>query len=176
MTSSDWPAWYIFVFTPLCRKSCLTHMPSSTSCSSSLWRPCSLSASCLFSATICGSWERTGQLSVCKNQLASIALIQLWTGFPWLFCYRFPETFSAPVFPNGRDKSGFSLGCSQNVTEVFGDRAKYWMVPVFSRWANCERNADLYHINHSVAEKYWLFLGLCSCLYLNDWIWQKYVC
>ncbi|TWW74766.1 putative palmitoyltransferase ZDHHC20 [Takifugu flavidus] len=42
------------------------------------------------------------------------------------------ETFSAPVFTSGRDKSGFSLGCSRNLTEVFGDRAKYWILPVFS--------------------------------------------
>lgn len=130
-------------------------MPSFTSCSSSLWRPCSLSASCLFSATICGSWERTGRLSVCKNQFDSIALIQLWTGFFWLICYQFPETFSAPVFTNGRDKSGFSLGCSRNLTEVFGDRAKYWMLPVFSRWADCERNADLYHTNHDITGYFW---------------------
>lgn len=89
------------------------------------------------------------------NQFDSIALIQLWTGFFWLICYQFPETFSAPVFTNGRDKSGFSLGCSRNLTEVFGDRAKYWMLPVFSRWADCERNADLYHTNHDITGYFW---------------------
>lgn len=147
-------------------------MPSSTSCSSSSWRPCSLSASCLFSATICGSWGRTGRLSVCKNQFHSIALIELWTAFPDCFFFNgFSETFSAPVFTSGRDKSGFSLGCSRNVTEVFGDRAKYWMVPVYSRWANCERAADLYHINRSIAEKYWLSLRLCSCLFVFTGKW-----
>lgn len=107
MTSSDWPVWYIFVFTPLCRKSCLTHMPSSTSCSSSLWRPCSLSASCLFSATICGSWERTGQLSVCKNQLASIALIQLWTGFPDYFAIDFQKLLVLLFSQTVEIKAGF---------------------------------------------------------------------
>lgn len=42
------------------------------------------------------------------------------------------EAFRAPVFANGPDKSGFSLGFSRNVAEVFGDQPKYWMLPVFS--------------------------------------------
>lgn len=42
------------------------------------------------------------------------------------------EAFRAPVFPNGPDKNGFSLGCSRNAAEVFGDQAKYWIFPVFS--------------------------------------------
>ncbi|XP_028276995.1 palmitoyltransferase ZDHHC20-like [Parambassis ranga] len=42
------------------------------------------------------------------------------------------EAFRAPVFPNGPDKNGFSLGFSQNVAEVFGEQAKYWIFPVFS--------------------------------------------
>ncbi|XP_035523112.1 palmitoyltransferase ZDHHC20a [Morone saxatilis] len=42
------------------------------------------------------------------------------------------EAFRAPVFTNGPDKSGFSLGFSRNVAEVFGDQAKYWIFPVFS--------------------------------------------
>ncbi|XP_061595549.1 palmitoyltransferase ZDHHC20-B-like isoform X2 [Cololabis saira] len=42
------------------------------------------------------------------------------------------EAFRAPVFPNGPDKNGFSLGFSRNVVEVFGDQAKYWTFPVFS--------------------------------------------
>uniref|UniRef100_A0A665UZ31 Palmitoyltransferase n=1 Tax=Echeneis naucrates TaxID=173247 RepID=A0A665UZ31_ECHNA len=42
------------------------------------------------------------------------------------------EAFRAPVFANGPDKNGFSLGFSRNVAEVFGDRAKYWIFPVFS--------------------------------------------
>uniref|UniRef100_A0A3B4Y925 Palmitoyltransferase n=2 Tax=Seriola TaxID=8160 RepID=A0A3B4Y925_SERLL len=42
------------------------------------------------------------------------------------------EAFRAPVFANGPDKNGFSLGCSRNVAEVFGEQAKYWMFPVFS--------------------------------------------
>ncbi|XP_074528729.1 palmitoyltransferase ZDHHC20-A-like [Halichoeres trimaculatus] len=42
------------------------------------------------------------------------------------------EAFRAPVFTNGPDKNGFSLGCSRNMAEVFGDQAKYWIFPVFS--------------------------------------------
>ncbi|KAF7670276.1 hypothetical protein LDENG_00299750 [Lucifuga dentata] len=42
------------------------------------------------------------------------------------------EAFRAPVFTNGADKSGFSLGFSRNVAEVFGDEMKYRMFPVFS--------------------------------------------
>ncbi|XP_044077571.1 palmitoyltransferase ZDHHC20-A-like isoform X2 [Siniperca chuatsi] len=42
------------------------------------------------------------------------------------------EAFRAPVFTNGPDKNGFSLGFSRNVSEVFGEQAKYWMFPVFS--------------------------------------------
>uniref|UniRef100_A0A4W6CW91 Palmitoyltransferase n=1 Tax=Lates calcarifer TaxID=8187 RepID=A0A4W6CW91_LATCA len=42
------------------------------------------------------------------------------------------EAFRAPVFANGPDKNGFSLGFSRNVAEVFGDQAKYWFFPVFS--------------------------------------------
>ncbi|CAG5874248.1 unnamed protein product [Menidia menidia] len=42
------------------------------------------------------------------------------------------EAFRAPVFVNGPDKNGFSLGFSRNVVDVFGDQAKYWIFPVFS--------------------------------------------
>ncbi|KAG7217318.1 hypothetical protein INR49_027862 [Caranx melampygus] len=42
------------------------------------------------------------------------------------------EAFRAPVFANGPDKNGFSLGFRRNVAEVFGDQAKYWIFPVFS--------------------------------------------
>uniref|UniRef100_A0A7N8XS63 Palmitoyltransferase n=1 Tax=Mastacembelus armatus TaxID=205130 RepID=A0A7N8XS63_9TELE len=42
------------------------------------------------------------------------------------------EAFRAPVFTNGPDKNGFSLGFSRNVAEVFGDQAKHWIFPVYS--------------------------------------------
>uniref|UniRef100_A0A7M4F582 Palmitoyltransferase n=1 Tax=Crocodylus porosus TaxID=8502 RepID=A0A7M4F582_CROPO len=43
------------------------------------------------------------------------------------------EAFRAPTFRNGPDKNGFSLGCSKNLREVFGDETKYWLLPVFTR-------------------------------------------
>lgn len=44
------------------------------------------------------------------------------------------EAFRAPMFRNGPDKNGFSLGCSKNLREVFGDEKKYWLLPVFTRY------------------------------------------
>lgn len=45
----------------------------------------------------------------------------------------FKESFRAPMFSYGVDGNGFSLGCSKNWRQVFGDEKKYWLVPVFSR-------------------------------------------
>lgn len=50
---------FLFSFT-LRNRRCLTRTPSFTSCFCLSWRPCSSSASCHSSATICGSWERIG--------------------------------------------------------------------------------------------------------------------
>lgn len=49
------------------------------------------------------------------------------------------EAVRAPVFRHGTDKNGFSLGCSKNFRQVFGDEVKYWPVPVFSRWGHWKR-------------------------------------
>ncbi|XP_046899362.1 palmitoyltransferase ZDHHC20-B-like isoform X1 [Hypomesus transpacificus] len=58
-----------------------------------------------------------------------------------LFCYHLwlvgknrttIEAFRAPVFRNGQDKNGFSLSCSRNVAEVFGDQNKFWLFPIYS--------------------------------------------
>ncbi|XP_016277335.1 palmitoyltransferase ZDHHC20 [Monodelphis domestica] len=58
-----------------------------------------------------------------------------------LFCYHMwlvgknrttIEAFRSPVFINGPDKNGFSLGLSKNWRQVFGDEKKYWLFPVFT--------------------------------------------
>lgn len=139
----------MFLFLHLCRKSCLTHTPSSTSCSSSLWRPCSSSASCLFSATICGSWERTGQRSVCKNQLESIALIQLGTGFPDYLAIDFQKLLVLQFSRTVAIKAGFLWavpGMWLRCLEI--EQSTGWCR--FSQGEPTERNADLYHIGDSV--------------------------
>ncbi|TNN41131.1 Palmitoyltransferase ZDHHC2 [Liparis tanakae] len=51
------------------------------------------------------------------------------------------EAFRAPYFTSGQDKNGFSLGFSRNAAEVFGDQAKYWMVPVYSSAADGKADA-----------------------------------
>uniref|UniRef100_A0A3B3QVU6 Palmitoyltransferase n=1 Tax=Paramormyrops kingsleyae TaxID=1676925 RepID=A0A3B3QVU6_9TELE len=43
------------------------------------------------------------------------------------------EAFRAPVFSNGPDKNGFSLGFRKNVTQVFGDQGRLWLLPFFTR-------------------------------------------
>lgn len=42
------------------------------------------------------------------------------------------EAFRAPYFRTGPEKDGFSLGCSKNFRQVFGDEKKYWLLPVFA--------------------------------------------
>ncbi|KAL4624872.1 putative palmitoyltransferase ZDHHC20 isoform X2 [Arapaima gigas] len=42
------------------------------------------------------------------------------------------EAFRAPVFTNGPDKNGFSLGFRKNVTQVFGDQGRLWLLPFFT--------------------------------------------
>ncbi|XP_060050705.1 palmitoyltransferase ZDHHC20 isoform X5 [Erinaceus europaeus] len=42
------------------------------------------------------------------------------------------ESFRAPTFSYGSDGNGFSLGCSKNWRQVFGDEKKYWLLPVYS--------------------------------------------
>uniref|UniRef100_A0A8C1A727 Palmitoyltransferase n=1 Tax=Cyprinus carpio carpio TaxID=630221 RepID=A0A8C1A727_CYPCA len=44
------------------------------------------------------------------------------------------EAFRAPVFRNGPDKNGFTLGFLKNVTQVFGDQKKCWCLPLYSRY------------------------------------------
>ncbi|KAJ0004482.1 hypothetical protein NQD34_010696 [Periophthalmus magnuspinnatus] len=63
-----------------------------------------------------------------------ISIISLLSYHLWLVAKNRTtiEAFRAPVFTNGPDKNGFSLGFKRNVAEVFGDQAKYWFFPVFS--------------------------------------------
>ncbi|XP_051972027.1 palmitoyltransferase ZDHHC20-A isoform X2 [Xyrauchen texanus] len=42
------------------------------------------------------------------------------------------EAFRAPVFRNGPDKNGFTIGFHKNITQVFGDQKKYWCLPVYT--------------------------------------------
>ncbi|XP_016394646.1 probable palmitoyltransferase ZDHHC20 isoform X1 [Sinocyclocheilus rhinocerous] len=42
------------------------------------------------------------------------------------------EAFRAPVFRNGPDKNGFTVGFRKNVTQVFGDQKKCWCMPLYS--------------------------------------------
>ncbi|XP_034520863.1 palmitoyltransferase ZDHHC20 isoform X3 [Ailuropoda melanoleuca] len=42
------------------------------------------------------------------------------------------ESFRSPTFSYGPDGNGFSLGCSKNWRQVFGDEKKYWLLPIFS--------------------------------------------
>jgi palmitoyltransferase len=42
------------------------------------------------------------------------------------------ESFRSPIFRDGPDKQGFSLGAYYNFIEVFGDDKKKWFLPIFS--------------------------------------------
>ncbi|MGH0190576.1 UNVERIFIED_CONTAM: hypothetical protein FKN15_047830 [Acipenser sinensis] len=55
------------------------------------------------------------------------------------------EAFRGPVFRNGPDRNGFSLGFSKNLKEVFGDEKKYWLLPVYTRQVSCGIHKDYYY-------------------------------
>ncbi|KAA0704601.1 Palmitoyltransferase ZDHHC2 [Triplophysa tibetana] len=61
-----------------------------------------------------------------------ISILSLFTYHLWLVGKNRStiEAFRAPVFRNGPDKNGFSLGFSKNIAQVFGDQKKYWLLPV----------------------------------------------
>ncbi|KTF85859.1 hypothetical protein cypCar_00018925, partial [Cyprinus carpio] len=63
-----------------------------------------------------------------------ISILSLFTYHLWLVGKNRStiEAFRAPVFRNGLDKNGFSLGFSKNIAQVFGDQKKYWLLPVFT--------------------------------------------
>ncbi|XP_008425250.1 probable palmitoyltransferase ZDHHC20 [Poecilia reticulata] len=63
-----------------------------------------------------------------------ISIVSLYSYHMWLVGKNRTtvEAFRAPVFANGPDKNGFSLGIKRNMADVFGEEAKYWIFPVFS--------------------------------------------
>uniref|UniRef100_A0A3B5QWY9 Palmitoyltransferase n=1 Tax=Xiphophorus maculatus TaxID=8083 RepID=A0A3B5QWY9_XIPMA len=64
-----------------------------------------------------------------------ISIVSLYSYHMWLVGKNRTtiEAFRGPVFANGPDKNGFSLGFKRNIADVFGEEAKYWIFPVFSR-------------------------------------------
>ncbi|KAL4657368.1 putative palmitoyltransferase ZDHHC20 isoform X1 [Arapaima gigas] len=63
-----------------------------------------------------------------------ISILSLFSYHLWLVAKNRStiEAFRAPVFRNGPDKNGFSLGYSKNLSQVFGDQKKFWLLPVYS--------------------------------------------
>ncbi|XP_069496443.1 palmitoyltransferase ZDHHC20 isoform X2 [Ambystoma mexicanum] len=63
-----------------------------------------------------------------------ISILSLFSYHCWLVAKNRStiEAFRAPSFRNGPDKNGFSLGCSKNLKQVFGDEIKYWILPIFT--------------------------------------------
>ncbi|XP_036451368.1 palmitoyltransferase ZDHHC20-A isoform X1 [Colossoma macropomum] len=63
-----------------------------------------------------------------------ISIMSLFSYHIWLVAKNRTtiEAFRAPVFRNGPDKNGFTLGFRKNLTQVFGDQKKYWFLPIYS--------------------------------------------
>ncbi|XP_037403432.1 palmitoyltransferase ZDHHC20-A isoform X1 [Pygocentrus nattereri] len=63
-----------------------------------------------------------------------ISIMSLFSYHIWLVAKNRTtiEAFRAPVFRNGPDKNGFTLGFRKNLAQVFGDQKKHWFLPVYS--------------------------------------------
>ncbi|XP_017344491.1 palmitoyltransferase ZDHHC20-A isoform X2 [Ictalurus punctatus] len=63
-----------------------------------------------------------------------ISILSLFSYHIWLVAKNRTtiEAFRAPVFRNGADKNGFTLGYYKNFAQVFGDQKKYWCLPIYS--------------------------------------------
>ncbi|XP_053312406.1 palmitoyltransferase ZDHHC20-B-like isoform X2 [Spea bombifrons] len=63
-----------------------------------------------------------------------ISLLSLFSYHCWLVGNNRStiEAYRAPLFRNGAEKNGFSLGFCKNLREVFGDQKLYWLLPVFT--------------------------------------------
>lgn len=48
------------------------------------------------------------------------------------FNAKLTEAFRAPIFFTGPDKNGFNLGRKKNFIEVFGEKPRLWLLPVFT--------------------------------------------
>ncbi|XP_063058413.1 palmitoyltransferase ZDHHC20-A [Engraulis encrasicolus] len=63
-----------------------------------------------------------------------ISILSLFSYHLWLVAKNRTtiEAFRAPVFRNGPDKHGFTLGFRKNVKEVFGDQKRFWLLPIYT--------------------------------------------
>lgn len=147
-------------------------MPSSTSCSSSLWRPCSSSALCHFSATICGLWGRTGRLSVRMNRSDSTLWIQLWTLFPHSFTIDSQKP-SVLLFSQTAETKAAFLWAAAGTWPRFLEIERSSGSCRFSLGEPTPNEKQMFITSIAKTETFWLFLRLCSALYLKHQIWPK---
>ncbi|XP_049324621.1 palmitoyltransferase ZDHHC20-A isoform X2 [Astyanax mexicanus] len=63
-----------------------------------------------------------------------VSIMSLFTYHIWLIAKNRTtiEAFRAPVFRNGPDKNGFTVGFYKNLTQVFGDQKRYWCLPIYT--------------------------------------------
>ncbi|KAF4082127.1 hypothetical protein AMELA_G00148120 [Ameiurus melas] len=77
-----------------------------------------------------------------------ISILSLFSYHIWLVAKNRTtiEAFRAPLFRNGADKNGFTLGYCKNFAQVFGDQKKYWCLPIYSSLGDgCTFRARLFN-------------------------------